>query len=55
MVETNQNNADHHKVGSVYGGRGLGHYTELNGGYIGVVVCKVTRDDIDEAIGADIP
>ena len=55
VVETNQNNADHYKVGSVYGGRGLGHYTELNGGYIGVVVCKVTRDDIDEAIGADIP
>jgi len=24
VVETNQNNVDHRKVGSVYGGRGLG-------------------------------
>jgi len=55
LVETNQNNADHHKVGSVYGGRGLGRYTGLDGRYIGVVICGATCDDIDEAIGADIP
>ena len=50
-VETNQNNADHHKVGPVYDGRGLGRYT----GYIGIVICRVTCDDIDEAISVDIP
>jgi len=55
VVETNQNNVDHHKVGSVYGGRGLGRYTGLDGRYIGVVICGATCDDIDEAIGADIP
>jgi hypothetical protein len=55
VVETNQNNTDHHKVGSIYGGRGLGRYTGLDGGYIGVVICGATCDGIDEAIGADIP
>ena len=51
VVETNQNNADHHKVGPVYGGRGLGRYTRLDRGYI----CRATCDGIDEAIGVDIP
>jgi hypothetical protein len=54
VVETNQNNTDHHKVGSVYGGRDLGRYTGIDGGYIGVVICGATCDGIDEAIGADI-
>jgi len=54
-VETNQNNADHHKVGPVYGGWGLGRYTGLDRGYIGVVICEATCDGIDEAIGVDIP
>ena len=54
VVETNQNNVDHYKVGLVYGGRDLGRYTGLNMGYIGVVICEATCDDIDEAIGADI-
>ena len=50
VVETNQNNGDHHKVGPVYGGRDLGWYTRLDRGYIGVVICGVTCDRIDEAI-----
>ena len=55
VVETNQNNVDHHKVGSVYGGRGLGRYTGLDRGYISVVICGATYDGINEAIGVDIP
>ena len=55
VVETNQNNADHYKVGSVYVGRGLGQYTRLDRGYTGVVICGATCDGIDEATGADIP
>jgi len=55
VVETNQNNADHHKVGLVYGGRGLGRYTRLDMGYIGVVIYRATCDRIDEVIGVDIP
>jgi hypothetical protein len=51
VFKTNQNNADHHKVGPVYDGRDLGRYT----GYIGIVICRVTCDDIDEAISVDIP
>jgi len=51
VVETNQNNADHHEVRPVYDGRGLGRYT----GYIGIVICGATCDNIDEAIGVDIP
>jgi hypothetical protein len=54
-VETNQNNANHHKVGPVYGGRGLDRYIGLDRRYIGVVICGATCDDIDEAIGVDIP
>ena len=48
-------NTDHHKVGSVYGGRGLDRYTGLDRGYICVVICGATCDGIDEAIDADIP
>jgi len=55
VVETNQDNADHHKVGSIYGGRGLGRYTGLDRGYVCIVICGATCDDIDEAICADIP
>jgi len=55
VVETNQNNVDHYKVGSIYGGRGLGRYTGLDRGYIGVVICGATCDGIDEVIGTDIP
>jgi hypothetical protein len=51
VVEMNQNNADHHEVGPVYGGRGLGRYTGLDKGYI----CGAMCDGIDEAIGVDIP
>jgi len=55
VVETNQNNVYHHKVEPVYGGWGLGRYTGLDRGYIGVVICGATCDGIDEVIGADIP
>ena len=55
VVETNQNNADHHKVRSIYGGRDLGRYTILDKRYIGVIICKAACDGIDEAIGVDIP
>ena len=51
VVEMSQNNVDHHEVGLVYGGWGLGRYTGLDKGYI----CGATCDDIDEAIGVDIP
>ena len=54
VVETNQNNADHHKVRSVYGGRGLGRYTGLDKGYVSIVIYGATCDGIDEVIGADI-
>ena len=55
VVETNQDNADHHKVGLVYSGWGLGQYIGLDKGYVGIVICGATCDDIDEAIDADIP
>jgi hypothetical protein len=55
VVETNQDNVDHHKVGLVNGGWGLGRYIGTNKGYISVVICGATCDDIDEIIGADIP
>jgi hypothetical protein len=55
VVETNQDNVDHHKVGSIYGGRGLGRYTGLDRGYVCIVICGATCADIDEVIGADIP
>jgi hypothetical protein len=54
-VETNQDNVDYYKVGSVYGCRSLGRYTRLDKGYIGVVICGDTCDGIDEAIGTEIP
>ena len=54
VVETNQNNVDHHKVGSVDGSRGLGRYTGLDRGWISVVICGATCDGIDEVISADI-
>jgi len=55
MVETNQDNTDHHKVGPIYGFWDLGLYIGINRGYIGVVIYEATSDIIDEAIGADIP
>jgi len=55
MVETNQNNVDHHKVGPIYGGQGPGRYTGLDRGYISVVICGATCEDINESIGANIP
>jgi len=51
VVETNQNNVDHHEVGSVYGGRSLGRYTGLDKGCICGAIC----DGIDEIISGDIP
>jgi len=50
-VETNQNNADHHEVGPVYEGRGLGRYTGLDKEYICGAICY----GIDEAISVNIP
>jgi len=50
VVETNQDKADHHKVGLVYGGRGLDRYTRLDKGYIGIVIYGATCDATDEAI-----
>jgi len=32
-MEMNQNNVDHHKVGLIYSGRGLGRYTIKHGIY----------------------
>jgi len=55
VVETNQNNVDHHKVGSIYGGRGLDWYTGLNKKYIDIIICRATYNDIDKVIDADIP
>ena len=55
VVEMNQSNADHHKVGLVYGGRDLGQYTGVDMGYIDVVICGATCNGIDEAIGVGIP
>jgi len=54
VVETNQNNVDHHKVGLVYGGQGLGRYTRIDMKYICVIICKAVCDGIDEAISVDI-
>jgi hypothetical protein len=54
VVETNQNNADHYKMGSVYGGRGLGRYTRIDMEYKCVIICKAACDGINEAIGVDI-
>jgi hypothetical protein len=42
------------KVGSVYGGWGLGRYTGLDKKYVNIVICRATCDGIDEVIGADI-
>jgi len=54
VVETNQNNADYYKVGSVYRGRDLGRYTGLDKRYVSIIICGATCDGIDEVMGADI-
>jgi hypothetical protein len=50
VVDTNQDKANHYKVGLVYDGRGLGRYTGLDKGYVGIIIYGATCDDIDEAI-----
>ena len=53
VVETNQDNVDHHKVRPVYGGQDLSQYIGINTRCISVIICGVACDGIHETIGAE--